>query len=46
VHNNTANLNIEAKDAYTKIREMISVSSDKMIDFLKDIIKKMSVGVL
>jgi len=46
VHNNTANLNIEAKDAYTKIREMISESSDKMIDFLKDIIKKMSVGVL
>ena len=35
VHNNTANLNIEAKDAYTKILEMISESSDKMIDFLK-----------
>ena len=46
VHNNTANLNVEAKDAYEKIKEMIRESSDKMIDYLKDIIKKMSVGVI
>ncbi|MCR5705697.1 MAG: hypothetical protein K6G48_02670 [Acholeplasmatales bacterium] len=46
VHNNTTNLNVEAKDAYSKIKEMILESSDKMIDFLKDIIKKMSVGIL
>ncbi len=46
VHNNTANINVEIEEAYSKLKEMIKESSDKLIDFLKDVIKKMSVGLL
>ncbi len=46
VHNNTANINVDIEEAYSKLKEMIKESSDKLIDFLKDIIKKMSVGLL
>ena len=46
VHNNTTNLNVEGKDAYEKIKQMVKESSDKFILLLKDIIKKMNVGLI
>ncbi len=46
VHNNTTNLNVESMEAYNKIKQMIIESTDKMVDYLKDIIKKISLKKL
>ncbi len=46
VHNNTTNLYVESAEAYNKIKQMIIESTNKMVDYLKDIIKKISLKML